>query len=90
MVTQDKSRPWTTDTNTYFGLSTDEKPVEGVPNGSRFKEIDTKHLWLFDAANATWHDQGESGGSGGGGGEDDGDIATEADIQDIKNNIWPD
>lgn len=43
---------------TYYGLSTDAKPVTGVANGSAFIEMDTSKLYFFDAANATWREWG--------------------------------
>lgn len=41
----------------YRGLSTDEKPIKNVPNGSTFYEIDTKKLYMFDLYNAQWVEQ---------------------------------
>lgn len=43
---------------TYYGLSTDTKPVTGVANGSAFIEMDTSKRYFFDAANATWREWG--------------------------------
>lgn len=40
-----------------YGLSTDEKPVEGVTNASTFYEMDTKKIYLFDAENKVWIEQ---------------------------------
>ena len=37
-------------------LSTDEKPTEGMANGSRLIEMDTSKLYLFDADNETWRE----------------------------------
>ena len=42
-------------TTTYYGLSTDEKPTEGVGNGSCFIEIDTFKGSLFDLENKRWY-----------------------------------
>lgn len=45
------------------GLSTDEKPTEGVPNGSTFYVMDAKELglettlYMFDADNNKWWPQ---------------------------------
>ena len=39
---------------TACGLSTDSKPTTGIANGSMFLEMDTKKVYLFDEANATW------------------------------------
>lgn len=50
---------------TFYGLSTDAKPTEGVGNGSCFIEMDTGKGYFFDVENIQWHEQ--SGGSGGGG-----------------------
>ena len=35
----------------FRGLSTDEKPVENVGNGSVFIEIDTGKVFIFDEQN---------------------------------------
>ena len=37
----------------FRGLSTDEKPVEKVGNGSVFIEIDTGKVFIFDEQNKT-------------------------------------
>ena len=37
----------------FRGLSTDEKPVERVGNGSVFIEIDTGKVFIFDEQNKT-------------------------------------
>ena len=39
---------------TYFGKSTDEKPIENVGNGSQFIEQDTSKIFLFDEENKKW------------------------------------
>lgn len=36
------------------GLSTDVKPIEGVPNGSTFTEMDTRKVFFFNAETKTW------------------------------------
>lgn len=47
----------------YRGKSTDEKPVEGVPNGSTFYVMDAKELgldttlYMFDADTRKWWKQ---------------------------------
>ena len=48
----------TTNEKTYEfrGLSTDEKPVESVGNGSIFIEIDTGKVFLYDAENKVWRE----------------------------------
>ena len=40
----------------FRGLSTDEKPVERVGNGSVFIEIDTGKVFIFDEQNKTWRE----------------------------------
>lgn len=40
-----------------FGLSVDEKPVEGVGNASVFYEMDTQKIYMFDKANEDWLEQ---------------------------------
>lgn len=40
----------------FRGLSTDEKPVEKVGNGSIFFEMDTGKLYMFDAENKKWRE----------------------------------
>lgn len=45
------------------GLSTDEKPIDGVPNGSTFYVMDAKELglettlYMFDEENKKWLEQ---------------------------------
>ncbi len=46
-------------TVTVYGLSTDEKPYStdsgnSIPNGSKFIEMDTKKVYMFDAENSQW------------------------------------
>jgi hypothetical protein len=36
-------------------LSTDEKPTEGIRNGSTLVEIDTGETYLFDAEAGVWN-----------------------------------
>ena len=37
------------------GLSTDTKPAEGIITGSKFTEVDTGDVYLFDEENSgTW------------------------------------
>lgn len=38
----------------YFGLSTDEKPTEGVATGSVFVEVDTADAYLYDEVSESW------------------------------------
>lgn len=44
--------------STYYGLSTDTKPTDGVGNGSAFIEMDTGKLYFYDLANTTWREWG--------------------------------
>ena len=37
-----------------YGLSSDDKPVEGLVTGSKFTEVDTGIIYLFDEESATW------------------------------------
>ena len=39
------------------GLSTDEKPIKDIPNGSSFYEMDTKKVFMFDEQNSKWLEQ---------------------------------
>ena len=45
-----------------FGLSTDNKPVEGLVTGSKFTEVDTGVMFLFDEESATWTAQNSGNG----------------------------
>lgn len=36
------------------GLSSDVKPVDGIPNGSTFYEADTVEVYMFDSDSQTW------------------------------------
>ena len=38
-------------------LSTDEKPIKDIPNGSSFYEMDTKKVFMFDEQNIRWLEQ---------------------------------
>lgn len=55
MITQKASK---NTTNEYYGLSTDTKPVAGVPNASTFFEMDTGKIFMFDLENAVWYEVG--------------------------------
>lgn len=39
---------------TTYGLSTDEKPIDGSKNADRFMEMDTGNVFLFDEQNKKW------------------------------------
>jgi hypothetical protein len=45
-------------------LSSDEKPTEGIKNGSTLIEIDTGARYLFDASNGQWNEFSQGGGGG--------------------------
>ena len=38
----------------YYGLSTDTKPTDGIDNGSRFIEMDTGKVYMYDAESGQW------------------------------------
>lgn len=38
----------------FRGLSTDEKPIERIGNGSIFIEMDTGKVFIFDEQNKVW------------------------------------
>ena len=40
---------------TYYGLSSDPKPTEGVNNADRYLEMDSGNVSLFDEENKQWH-----------------------------------
>lgn len=44
-------------------LSTDEKPVEGVMNGSCLIEMDTGKVYFFDEAGKAWTEFAETEGA---------------------------
>lgn len=41
-------------TTEFIGLSTDEKPIENVVNGSSFLEIDTLDVYFWDSDTQSW------------------------------------
>ena len=43
----------------FTGLSTDEKPIDNLINGSTFYETDTRETYLFSAINNTWRIENE-------------------------------
>ena len=45
--------------HTYYGLSTDEKP-ESANNGSRYIEMDSGKVYLYDADGSEWLEVGAS------------------------------
>lgn len=42
---------------TYYGKSTDSKPVEGAKNADRFYEMDGAKVYLFDEDTRAWIEQ---------------------------------
>lgn len=46
--------------HTFSGLSSETKPTtagsNNVPNGSRWREIDTGKTWFYNIENDTWYD----------------------------------
>ena len=49
---------------TYSGLSTETKPTVAagvyVPNGSRWREVDTENVWFYNLSDDTWYDMGQA------------------------------
>ena len=45
-----------------FGMSSDNKPVEGLVTGSKFTEVDTGIIYLFDEVSGEWFAQGSGNG----------------------------
>ena len=43
---------------TYYGLSTDSKPTDGISNGSCFVEMDSGKIYFYNAAGAAWAEWG--------------------------------
>lgn len=41
----------------FYALSGDKKPT-GAPNGAILYEMDTKKIYLYDAAGRVWREQG--------------------------------
>ena len=41
-------------TTVYRGIGDDEKPTKGVRNGSRFFEMDTSRLFIFNEEDGQW------------------------------------
>ena len=39
---------------TYYGMSSDEKPTTGVNNADRFFEMDTCALFVYDESGKQW------------------------------------
>lgn len=46
----------------YAGLSSDAKPAAGIVTGSKYTEVDTGVLYLFDEVSATWTPQNSGNG----------------------------
>lgn len=43
---------------TLYGLSTDQKPTDGIGNGSIFIEMNTGKAYFFNGASSTWLEVG--------------------------------
>lgn len=59
MISTNKDFDGISDNNhptTYYGLSTDQKPIKNVINGAVFIEIDTGKPYLFDRQNSLWRE----------------------------------
>ena len=41
-------------TTLYKGISNDTKPTDGVRNGSRYFEMDTSRLYIYNEAGNQW------------------------------------
>lgn len=41
----------------FYGLSTDNKPTDGVVNASVFYEMDTGTVFMFDEEHKVWLEQ---------------------------------
>ena len=39
---------------TFTGLSTDSKPLDGVYQGSMFIELDTGDVYMYEGTSGTW------------------------------------
>lgn len=57
MVTEARAYAFDNEPYDLYGLSADTKPLD-VPNGSRFTEMDTSKIHLFDAENSLWLEWG--------------------------------
>lgn len=81
-----------------FGLSTDSKPIDKIPNGSTFREIDTGAEFMYDAGTMTWFKQPVTSDSGStdttpdddtsGGDMSGDDIATDEEVKDVVDDIF--
>lgn len=60
MVTRSYGTDKDTGVTEYYGLSSDDKPLDGVSNGSKFIEMDTSTLYLFDMENKVWYNWGRN------------------------------
>lgn len=78
-------------TNTYYGKSSDAKPVSGVPNASIFYEIDSGLLFMFDKDSQTWINNNSAStpsGSGSGPGLPDASQATDGQVLMVDDGDW--
>ena len=70
-----------------YCLSTDQKPTNGIYNGSKLTCIDTSENFLFDASAKTWVKQKSS--SGGDDDEPSGNTASNSEIDSALDNYFP-
>lgn len=42
---------------TFFGTSSDNKPIDGIATGSSFVEVDTGKAFLFNESTSAWVEQ---------------------------------
>lgn len=56
MITEAKSYAHNKTVSEFYGLSSDEKPLN-VDNASLFYEMDTGKIFMFDEENAVWLEQ---------------------------------
>jgi len=56
MISVNKQQSYGKVFNDVRCLSTDEKPVDGIRNGSTLIEIDTGRGYIFDSDNRSWHE----------------------------------
>lgn len=50
--------------NTYYGLSSDDKPTGTALNGRAFVEMDTSKIYHYDAEHEEWVEWGSGNGGG--------------------------
>ena len=68
-------------------LSTDEKPVVGIYNGSMLREIDTSKVYVFDGSTQTWVVWTAGGGSNPS--PVSADTATNSEVDEALDELFP-